>query len=227
MYAVVSMSTSNIKDLANLTDAPKLEYCQRHGYEFFNIGDKEIGLITEPWSFSMDWHKPKYLLELFTQRPDIEWALVTEADATITNISTPMEDKVDNNYHCIVPVDRLNINSGNLLIRNSEQGRAYLQAMINDGPKYLTNTNNNPIFGLQLWMVDTIDKFADIVKIVPQKYMNSYEKDIYDYCDVSTDVMGESGVWTLGDWIVHWPGIRHEVRIDRASKLELENRIIR
>ena len=227
MYAVVSMSTSNIKDLSDLTDAPKQEYCQRHGYEFFNIGDDEIGTMTEPWSFSMDWHKPNYVLELFNKRPDIEWALVTEADATITNLTIPMEDKVDNDFHCIVPVDRLNINSGNLLIRNSEQGRAYLQAMINDGANYLTNTTNNPIFGLQLWIVDTIDKFADIVKIVPQKYMNSYERDIYDYCDVSTDIMGTSGLWTQGDWIVHWPGIRHEVRLARAGSLETENRMVR
>ena len=227
MYAVVSMSTSNLKDLTDFTDAPKKEYCQRHGYEFFHIGDDEIGATPETWNFSMDWHKPKYVLDLFNQRPDIEWALVTEADATITNLTIPMADRVDNDFHCVVPVDRLNINSGNLLIRNSEQGRAYLQAMIDDGDKYLENTEKNPIFGLQLWIVDTLDQWSDIVKIVPQKHMNSYEHGIYDYCDIRTDILGTPGYWEPGDWIVHWPGIRHEVRLDRASKLEKENRILR
>jgi hypothetical protein len=227
MYAVVSMCTSNLSDLGNLTDAPKKEYCQRHGYEFFNIGDNEIGDIPKPWNFSMDWHKPRYVLDLFNSRPDIEWALITEADATITNITIPISDKIDNNYHVIVPVDRLNLNSGNLLVRNSSQGRVYLQAMIDAGPDYLVNKDNNPIFGLQLWMVNTIDQYSDIVKIVPQKHMNSYEHGIYDYCDIRIDIMGNNGAWEKGDWIIHWPGIQHEVRLDRANKLEQENRITR
>lgn len=226
MYAILSMSTSNIHDLSNLTDAPKKEYCERHGYEFYNIGDKEIGTKPEVWTFSMDWHKPKYIKNLFENRPDITWALMTEADSTITNLTVTMDDKIDNDYHVIVPVDRLNINSGNLLIRNSEQGRAYLDAMIADGPKYATNTTNNPIFGLQLWIVDTIDQWGDIVKIVPQRYMNSYE-NIYDYCDVSQDILGNSGIWEPGDWIVHWPGLLHKIRLHRASNLETEGRITR
>jgi galactosyl transferase GMA12/MNN10 family len=227
MYAVVSLCTSNLNDLGSLTDSLKKEYCQQHGYEFFNIGDEFIGDRTEPWSFSMDWYKPKFLLKLFNERPDILWALVTEADATITNLTIPMEDKVDNDYHVIAPTDRLSINSGNLLIRNSPEGRDYLQAMIDDASKYLTNTTNNPIFGLQLWMVDTLDKHSDIIKIVPQRHMNSYEDGIYDYCDIRTDILGTPGAWVRGDWIIHWPGIQHQVRLDRASKLEQEGRIVR
>ena len=76
-------------------------------------------------------------------------------------------------------------------------------------------------------MVDTIDQHGSITKIVTQKHMNSYEREIYDYCDVSLDIMGNSGVWTKGDWIVHWPGIRHEVRLQRASTLDTEDRITR
>ena len=227
MYAVVNLCTSNLNDLGDLTSALKIEYCQRHGYEFHNIGDEFIGERTEPWTFAMDWYKPKFVLKLFNERPDIEWALVTEADATITNLTIPIEDKIDNDYHVIAPVDRLNINSGNLLLRNSAEGRAYLQAMLDDESKYLVNTTNNPIFGLQLWIVDTIEQHADIVKIVPQKHMNSYEHGIYDYCDIRTDIMGNYGAWEPGDWIIHWPGIRNEVRIQRANTLEQEERITR
>jgi hypothetical protein len=227
MYAVVNLCTSNIDDLGSLTNATKKEYCQRHGYEFFTIGDEFVGERSEPWTFAMDWFKPKFLIKLFNERPDIEWALVTEADATITNLTIPMEDKIDNDYHIIVPVDRLNLNSGNLLVRNSPEGRAYLQAMLDDEEKYLVNTTNNPIFGLQLWMVDNIEKFSDIVKIVPQKHMNSYEHGIYDYCDIRVDIFGTNGAWEKGDWIIHWPGIQHQVRLQRASTLEQEGRIVR
>jgi len=223
MYAVVSMSTSNIKDLADLTDAPKREYCERHGYKFFILTEHDFVIKTEPFSHYMDWNKAYYIRDLFNDNPDIEWILLSEADATITNLTIPMEEKIDNDYHIIVPVDRLNLNSGNILIRNSEQGRAYIQALIDSAPEYEDMMSHGAKvehqWGIQQWIIDTIDQYADIVKIVPQKYMNSYQPEIYDYADVSVDILGTSGVWEKGDWILHWPGIRNDVRVREAHKL--------
>jgi hypothetical protein len=82
-------------------------------------------------------------------------------------------------------------------------------------------------WGIQQWMIDTIGEYSDIVKIVPQKYMNSYEPALYDYCDVSCDVLGTSGVWEKGDWILHWPGLRNQVRVARANALESEDMLVR
>jgi hypothetical protein len=66
-------------------------------------------------------------------------------------------------------------------------------------------------------IIDSIEQYQDIVKIVPQKYMNSYEPEIYDYCDARFDVLGNSGAWEPGDWIVHWPGTHKPTRIARAE----------
>ena len=157
-------------------------------------------------------NKIHFALDLFKQHPEIEWLLFSECDAMITNLNIRIEDKIDDDYHFIVPVDRLNINSGNFLARNSEQGRAYLQMIVDSEAAY-----KDVAWAEQQVIIDSIEQYQDIVKIVPQKYMNSYEPEIYDYCDARFDVLGNSGAWEPGDWIVHWPGTYKPTRISRAE----------
>jgi hypothetical protein len=205
MHAVASLHDLNYKDLAQLTDSPKQEYCNLHGYQFFVLDELKYSSIT-------GFNKIHYTLEIFNNHPEIEWLLFSECDAMITNFTIKIEDRIDNDYHFIVPVDRLNINSGNFLARNSEQGRAYLQMIIDSEESY-----KNVEWAEQQVIIDTIEEYQNIVKIVPQKYMNSYEPDIYDYCDARFDIFGNSGAWESGDWIVHWPGTYKPTRIARAT----------
>jgi hypothetical protein len=207
MYAVASINTPDYQDLADLTDAPKQEYCDLHGYEFHVLKETRYSPI-------MGFNKIHYVLDLFKQRPDIEWLLFSECDAMITNMTIRIEDRIDNDYHFIVPVDRLNINSGNFLARNSEEGRAYLQMIID-----LEETYKDVEWAEQQVIIDTVSDLSAIVKIVPQRYMNSYEPQIYDYCDARFDILGNSGAWEPGDWIVHWPGTYKPARIARATEL--------
>jgi hypothetical protein len=207
MYAIASINLDNYQDLADLTDAPKREYCERYGYEFFVLKEQKYSPI-------MGFNKIAYVLDIFNQRPDIEWLLFTECDATITNLTITIDDKIDNDYHFIIPVDRLNLNAGNFLARNTEQGRTYLQMIVDSEEKY-----KEADWAEQQVIIDTVEQYTDIVKIVPQKYMNSYIQEPYDYCDVRTDILGNSGEWTSGDWIVHWPGLHKPLRLDQATKM--------
>ena len=213
MYAVASINTEDYQDLADLTDAPKQEYCERYGYEFHVLKETRYSPI-------MGFNKIHYVLDIFKQRPDIEWLLFSECDAMITNMTVRIEDRIDPDYHFIVPVDRLNINSGNFLARNSEPGRAYLLMIIDKEEEYKTES-----WAEQQVIIDTFPDLSSIVKLVPQRDMNSYEPHIYDSCDASRDIMGNSGAWEPGDWIVHWPGTYKPTRIARAT--ELSKQIIR
>lgn len=207
MYAVASINLDNYQDLANLTDAPKLEYCTRYDYSFHVLKEQK-------YSECMGFNKIGFVLDLFKQNPKFEWILFTECDATITNLTIKIEDKIDNDYHFIIPVDRLNLNAGNFLARNSKEGRAYLQMIMDAEPKYKTHD-----WAEQQVIIDTIDQNTDIVKIVTQKYMNSYIQEPYDYCDIRKDIFGNSGEWSSGDWIVHWPGLHKPLRMDQAKKM--------
>ena len=205
MHAVASLHDANYSDLAALTDQSKQEYCDRYGYQFHVLTEMKYSTIT-------GFNKIHYALDLFKQHPEIEWLLFSECDAMITNQTIKIEDRVDNDYHFIVPVDRLNLNSGNFLVRNSEQGRAYLQMIIDREESYKTVE-----WAEQQVIIDSIEEYQNIVKIVPQKYMNSYEPEIYDYCDARFDILGNSGAWEPGDWIVHWPGTYNPTRLQRAN----------
>lgn len=205
MYAVASNHDDNYADLAAITDRSKQEYCDIHGYKFFVLTELKYSTI-------VGFNKIHFALDLFKKHPDIEWLLFSECDAMITNLTIPIEERIDNNYHFIIPVDRLNLNSGNFLIRNSEQGRAYLQMIIDKEPEYA-----NVEWAEQQVIIDTLEEYQDIIKIVPQKFMNSYEPQIYDYCDARFDILGNSGAWEPGDWIVHWPGTYKPARLERAA----------
>ena len=205
MHAVASLHDANYSDLAALTDQSKQEYCDRYGYQFHVLTEMKYSTIT-------GFNKIHYALDLFKQHSEIEWILFSECDAMITNQTIKIEDRVDNDYHFIVPVDRLNLNSGNFLVRNSEQGCAYLQMIIDREESYKTVE-----WAEQQVIIDSIEEYQNIVKIVPQKYMNSYEPEIYDYCDARFDILGNSGAWEPGDWIVHWPGTYKPTRLQRAN----------
>lgn len=205
MHAVASLHDANYSDLAALTDQSKQEYCDRHGYQFHVLTEMKYSTIT-------GFNKIHFALDIFNRHPEIEWLLFSECDAMITNQTIRIEDRIDNNYHFIVPVDRLNLNSGNFLARNTTEGRAYLQMIIDKEVEYQTVE-----WAEQQVIIDTIEEYQTIVKIVPQKYMNSYEPEIYDYCDARFDILGNSGAWEPGDWIVHWPGTYKPTRIERAT----------
>ena len=207
MFAVASINLPNYQDLADLTDQTKIEYCNRYGYKFFVLKENKYSDI-------MGFNKIGYILDLLNTNSDIDWLLFSECDASITNLDIKIEDRIDDNYHVIFPVDRLNINAGNFLVRNSEQGRAFLDMILSKEEEYTTNP-----WAEQQVIIDTIEQYSDVVKIVPQRHMNSYEQHMYDYCDIRTDILGTSGQWEPGDWIVHWPGTYKPARIRRANEI--------
>lgn len=213
MFAVSSIHTANYQDLADITDPPKIEYCHRYNYLWLPLTETKYSPI-------IGFNKIHHTLAMFNEYPDIEWLLFCECDATITNLAISIEERIDNDYHFILPVDRLNLNSGNFLARNSEQGRAYLQMIIDREEAY-----KDVEWAEQQVIIDTIEEYQDIVKIVPQKYMNSYQQYAYDYCYVSPDVLGNSAEWEPGDWIVHWPGLLKPIRMHVAQ--EMISKIIR
>ena len=207
MFAVASINLPNYQDLADLTDQPKREYCERYGYKFFVLKENK-------YSDVMGFNKIGYMLDLLNTNPDVEWLLFSECDATITNLTIKIEDKIDNDFHVIIPVDRLNLNAGNLLVRNSPEGRGYLQMLLDNEPEY-----RDKEWAEQQVMIDTIDNYTDTVKIVTQRYMNSYIQAPYDYCDIRIDVLGNSGEWQQGDWILHMPGLHKPVRIEVTKQI--------
>jgi hypothetical protein len=78
-------------------------------------------------------------------------------------------------------------------------------------------------------MLDSLDKYTDTVKLMPQNFMNSYEYRMYEVAPWNykekVDVNGERGQWESGDWFVHWPGTQPNER--KKLVQEYKERIIK
>jgi hypothetical protein len=76
----------------------------------------------------------------------------------------------------------------------------------------------------QGFMIDTYDQYSDIIKLMPQRFMNSYEYRMYRvqpwmYQDTK-DVHGHDGQWREGDWFVHWPGTQLSERMELLKEYQ-------
>jgi hypothetical protein len=68
----------------------------------------------------------------------------------------------------------------------------------------------------QQCVIDTYVTYKDIIKLVPQKYINSYDYRMYGVAGI--DMLGNNGQWEKGDWVIHWPGLDNKLRIQLAQK---------
>lgn len=228
-HALINFHTDNYQPLADITlTQNKIPYAHRHGYTVFTK--------TLPFAdgVGLSYQKIYMIKDIMDNCPDIEWMWYTGTDSLVTNMSTRIEDKIDNRYHFMMSVDFNGLNIDSFLIRNTPEGRAIIDQMIAheaEASKYwdteqraMAWTLGVPEFGAP-WhdtpYVPATSPFANIARIYPQTYMNSYNYELYynryipqdrgDY-----DVIGYRGNWTKGDWLIHWPGISFDERMQLA-----------
>jgi hypothetical protein len=128
----------------------------------------------------------------------------------ITNFTIKIEDKIIPEYDLIIATDCNEINNDSFLIKNSEWSKNYLKQIVELEPKY-----RNHFFYEQQAMIDTYLEHKDKIKIVPQRYLNSYKNDLYPH-QLPFDCLGNDGTWQKGDWLIHWPGTSLDLRIKLA-----------
>lgn len=206
------MHNDGYADLAELTyKQNKLVYAERHGYI---VVAKTSNF--DP-TYDINFEKMKIILELFEQRPDVEWAQWLDCDAMITNYTIKLESLVDNNYHFIIAEDINGLNAGSFLVKNSTEGRAYLQMILDSMPIYRHHNWHE-----QQCINETYNTYKNIIKVVDQKHFNCYNYDLYaaHYThDEKWKRFYDAGQWHHGDFIMHWPGVEHNARIQMAKEM--------
>jgi hypothetical protein len=208
MYAVLSMNDAKYQPLADYTwTQNKAEYCKLHGYaaenktENFRCTGKTIGF-----------EKIFFALDLLNEHPEYKWIWWTGCDAMITNFTIKIEDKIDPAYDLIMVTDCNEINNDSFLMKNSQWSKDYLQYLIDVMPKYTDH-----YFYEQQAMIESYPSRKDHIKIMPQRYMNSYLNHLYPH-QTKYDLLGTDGTWQQGDWLLHWPGTSLELRLQLAQE---------
>ena len=246
MFVVVTAHDKYYQPLADWTlTKNKLNYCLKHGYKLHYSNDCGAAASGKPIMAKLPpipdthtpcgWGKIFVIKEAMDKFPDAEWIFNTDCDTMITNMDTKLEDIVNkyatDNIHLLIPADCNGINCGNMFIRNSQIGRAFLDTIIAGMPLYrhwymfenqliqdllvgthLEETGITP--GGTFW--------SRVGKVIPQRVMNSYDyttlprlKDRPDY----NDILGTDGQWQDGDFVIQWPSTDLEYRIKAAKDM--------
>lgn len=225
MYAMITHHDAGYQKLADLTwHQNKLLYAEQHGYatyakteDFYTANDKGIMSGFEKIYIAKD---------ILSDYPDVEWLWWTGTDSMITNFSTRIEDKIDNNYHFMICVDVNGINADSFLVRNTDQGRQFIDhllALETECSKFWDAEQRAICYALGFpgtgepgWPfgshLTVCDQYKNIVKVLPQRYMNSFHYPLYHYTD-HRDKLGINGNWGFGDWLIHWPGCTLDGRV--------------
>jgi hypothetical protein len=147
-------------------------------------------------------------LDALVNENKYDWILWCDCDTLITNFNKNIEDLFDENYHFFLTTDANGINGGVFLFRTNQQGLSYLNH-IKEKMYELAHQNQYRFGEEQNAMMKTYQdsEFKNIIKILPQKSMNSYDYDLYKYDRTSSiDKLGTQGHWEKGDFIIHIPG---------------------
>ena len=204
-FALVSINDRYYQPLADITwTQNKVEYAELYGYGHACKVDGFYGI-------AIGFEKMYFIRDMMNDYPDIDWFWWTGCDTLITNMTIKLEDVIDNNYHVIIATDCNGLNSDSLFLRNSPEGRAYVEMICSKYEEY-----KDDVWVEQRAIINTLDDNKDIVKIVPQKLINSYEYALYPEC-IPIDKNGNDGQWSQGDLLIHWPGLSLPHRITLAQ----------
>lgn len=207
--ALISLHNSAYQPLADITwDNNKVPYAERHGY-WHSCKTESDGFYGVP----IGYEKIFFIRDLFRDNPELEWAWWTGCDAMITNFNIRVEDRLDDRYHFIISTDTNGINSDSFFIRNTPEGRGFVDHIIDKLPIY----QNHHWFEQQC-IIDSVYRFMPIIKILPQKLINSYDYRLYpQHHHYWLDKLETDGQWTQGDFLIQWPGTPLAQRIELAK----------
>jgi hypothetical protein len=211
MIVITSLHNGSYTTLADITWANKVKYAVKHGYN-------HLAKTEDFHGYTPGFEKIQLILDIFENFSDTEWVVWTGTDSIITNHQIRVQDRICDTHDVIMAGDfNYAINADVILARNTPAAKRYFQTIMDRYADYKDHQ-----FQEQQCMLDIHDSFTDVVKLVPQREINSYQYDIYThgpwYNQTYTDVAGNDGNWQTGDWIIHWPGTDLNTRMQLAQK---------
>lgn len=202
--AVIGIHNDNYRELADLTwHKNRKLYAKHRGYD-------PIEKIDEFGSIDIGWWKIQILLQLMDKNQH-DVFFISGTDTMITNFTVPMTEFLYDDFSITLATDFNGIQADSLLIKNDKHGRDWCQMIMDQMPNYL----NHP-YREQGTMMETYEEWKNIIKIVPQRFINSYYYPLYcpdKGAKNHNDAMGFNGNWQKGDWLIHCPDHKMPVRM--------------
>lgn len=218
-YCVIDAHASNYNSLAAVTvDVNRAEYCARHGY---TLAVKTDGFQLGGFVHPVSWDRLAFVRERLASGK-FDWAWCVGTDILITNMTLALDSLADASFHVIISSDWCApVQADSFLVRNSPEGIGWLDRMIGCYAQYKTH-----VWVENQAMIDTLQDYSGVVKVLPQRRMNSYDYRLFaekypgePKVKSGIDYYGHDGQWQPGDFLIHWPSLPLSVRIREATRL--------
>lgn len=198
---IASICFPDYARLGDVTHPVWEAYCEKQGYAWH----VERAPLSDRGA---NWDKIILISRLLPRYDFVLWVgcdtLVTNSELTIQQQYQPYDG-----LSILLAADLFGLNSDVMLFRQSVWSELFLHAVHNVG--YIMYRNHH-------WAEqEAIIRFAhqapyqEHVGIVPQKGFNSYLQEVYGR------PAHWPGNWSPGDWILHFPGLSLERRIELAQ----------
>jgi hypothetical protein len=215
--AVVQGHMENYAELAKLTTyGNKAEYCARHGYDLHVKTDNFTMASVHP----VTWDRLRFMFNLL-KTGKYDWIWTVGTDTLVTNMTVKLETLIDPAFHFVISCEWCSpMQADSFLTRCSPEGSTYIEYILSKFGEFKAHP-----WVEQAAMLECKDRFKDIIKILPQRAMNSYDYKLYMemYPDTEkvkegTDYFGQSGQWQPGDFLIHWPGLKLHHRLQLVEE---------
>lgn len=202
--ALVTWYNDKCKSYGEITDISKRVYCQRHGYSYFKHSERTVP-ERHPY-----WEKPNALL---SHLDDAEYLVWLDADVIIANLDFDiinLFDVNDPNKVIYMSKDWNGWNNGVFCVRSCDIGKSFLEDVNNDKNYNIYKNHRWPEQECMGFLMS--DKYKDYVKELPIKQWNSYGAN-------------RRNTYSDGDFIMHMPGSRENIRIRDFNKINIKNKL--
>ncbi len=226
--AVVSMFDDNYSRMAETTIFANFsKYCELHGYDLipFKIDDKFLE------GRHPQWGKIKLLGSLLSEEK-YDWFFFLDCDCLFMNLSTKLEDLIDERFELIVPEGggspdnfvsndyrKNNLMSSQMLLKNSKDSIELIQEIWDapDWPKDL-DINEFDHEMRQLRISSKKDKWKGKIKWIKEKKLNRFWPSKNPYIVDAFPHLNKN-IWVPGDFIVHVTTYQRDERIEILNLL--------
>lgn len=203
--AVCTMYSESHIGLAEICVPNLKKYCEKHGYEFYEIRIENDKYFYEK---HYDFH------QLFESGVDL--IFYCDVDTVLTNHTKKIENFIDDEHDVFITRDFNELNGGSVIWKGTEWGKKINLHIIAEKENWPNEQNCiNYYWDKPEW--------GGRVKILDHPSINGYDYSLYFECK---DYIGREdlGDWKPGNFLIHFPALSPENK--KAMMQEYKDKII-
>jgi len=212
--AIVTLFDHNYSDLAKMSIKNKIEYANKHNYDFIYFDDV-IDKTRPP-----QWSKVKAVESILK---DYDWVWWIDIDALIMEFDIMLESLLDDNYDMIFTSNKYSyLSSGSCFFKNTQLSFDFLTDCYDLKHDCLKNVNVHVFDHEQQSMrqlILTVDKYKYKSKLIDERCCNSFcVTENAQVLSAYPSWNSDSNIYQKGDFVIQFCGRSFSERINDFEK---------